>query len=58
MPKKRATVYMSDRVARRVPPRAIACPHCGLPEAVCTVRDEDARYYRCRVCGHRWKGVA
>lgn len=47
---------MTDRMARRAPRRAITCPACGLPEAVCTHRahDDAERYYRCRVCGHRW----
>jgi transcription elongation factor Elf1 len=33
---------------------AVYCPVCSACEAACTVRDDHARYYRCRVCGHRF----
>ena len=47
---------INDRMARyaRYARGAVYCPVCSACEAACTVRDDHARYYRCRVCGHRF----
>ena len=54
--KSRGPAHVIDRMARRAPRRTVTCPACGSPEAVCTHRamDDSERYFRCRVCGHRW----